>query len=387
MDLANEAPVRIGVIGLGRGFVLSLPALLADARVQVRAGCDLRPEARQALAARFGADVTDDAAALCARSDIDAVYIASPHELHAEHTLCAAGAGKHVLVEKPLAIDMADALRMVEACHAAGVRLIAGPSHGFDPPVLEARRLLASGEFGRPRMLHTLQCTDFVYRPRRAAELDPRQGGLWLAQAIHQVDVTRVLMDAAATRVTAHSASLDPSRGIDGAYTALIEFEDGAVASLTYSGYGRFDSDRWQDWIGETGVPKTGGNAGRTRALLANSDESRLKAARGLGPETSVAWPRAHEHFGPILMFCEHGDLRITPFGVHAYGDDGERFEACATGRPRAAVMDALVAAVRDNTAPQQSGEWAIVSLEICHALATSAARNMPIDLTARSSP
>lgn len=380
----REDRVRLGVVGLGRGFVLSLPALLADPRIEIRAGCDVREEARHALAAQFGARVSDDPAALCEGSDIDAVYVASPHEMHAEHVACAAAAGKHVLVEKPMTIDLDQAQRMVETCDAAGVQLIVGPCHGFDAPVLTARRLIESDQFGQPLMLHSLQCTDFIYRPRRAEELDPSRGGLWLAQAIHQVDTVRVLLGAPAIRVTARSANSDAARGIDGTYSALIEFEGGAFASLSYSGYGRFDSDRWQDWIGENGARKSGGSAGQQRARLLAADEAGLKAARGFGPDTQPVWPRAHEHFGPTLVFCERADLRITPFGVHIYADSGERFERCAPALPRAAVMDALVAAVRRNARPHQSGEWALDSLEICHALAMSAAHGAAVDLNPR---
>ncbi len=381
----DAAPVRLGVIGLGRGFVLSLPGLLAEPRIEIRAGCDPRADARRALSARFGAAVSADAARLCARDDVDAVYVASPHGMHFEHVLCAAEAGKHVLVEKPMAVELEHARRMVEACAAAGVWLLVGPSHGFDAPVLKARELIASGELGRPRMLHALQCTDFMYRPRRAAELDSGAGGLWLSQAIHQIDTLRVLVGEPVTRVTARSENCDASRGIDGMYSALIDFRGGAFASLTYSGYGRFDSDRWQGWIAESGALKAGGNAGLARARLAAGDEDAGKVARGFGPRTEPVRPRAHEHFGPTLVFCERGDLRITPFGVHVYADAGERFESCPHGRPRAAVIEALIAAVRHNVTPMPSGEWGLASLEVCHALASSAARGVPIDIIHRS--
>jgi phthalate 4,5-cis-dihydrodiol dehydrogenase len=78
--------------------------------------------------------------ALLANADFDAAYIASPHEFHAAHTLAMAGAGKHVLVEKPMAVTLAEAASMIRAAETAGTVLMVGPSHGYDPPWRRRRR-------------------------------------------------------------------------------------------------------------------------------------------------------------------------------------------------------------------------------------------------------
>ena len=194
-----SAPVvRVGVCGLGRGFLLTAPALLRDPRVKLVAAAEPRAEARARFGAEFGGRTWPDIAGLCDDPEVDLVYVASPHGLHAEQAIRAAGAGKHVLVEKPMALDLADAARMIAVAQASGVRLIVGPSHGFDAPVLLARRLIAGGEFGAPRMITALNYTDFVYRPRRPDELDPRRGGgAVFNQAPHQVDIVRTLMGEA----------------------------------------------------------------------------------------------------------------------------------------------------------------------------------------------
>ncbi len=379
-------PVRLGVIGLGRGFALTVPTLRADPRVQLVAACDVHGPARQAFAREFGAAVHDDADALCADAAVEAVYIASPHELHVEHGLAAAAHGKHLLVDKPLALDLTGATELVEACEAAGVHLIAGPSHSFDPPVQHARRLIASGALGRVGMLHALNCTDFLYRPRRPLELDPAAGGVVLAQVIHQVDSARLLAGGMATRVTAAignwatGAAADPA--LPGACSALIEFESGTFASLTYSGHGHFDSSVWQGGIGELGRPVgSDGFVAAQRRDGPAGDQLQRKRERGYAGAPTPPAAVAHEHFGPVLVMCSGGDLRITPHGVHVYAADGERFEPTPLRQTRTPVVDALVAAVRNGRRPVQDGRWGLASLEVCDAIVRSARGGAPVSL------
>ena len=166
--------VRLAVLGLGRGAVLTVPALVGHPRISLVAGCDPNADAR----AGFGLPAYANAEELLARrDDFDAVYIASPHEFHARHAVLAARAGKHILVEKPMAVTLAEAAAMVAAAEAAGTVLMVGPSHGYDPPVALAAELIASGEAGAVRLIHAANFTDFLYRPRRPAELDTAQGG------------------------------------------------------------------------------------------------------------------------------------------------------------------------------------------------------------------
>jgi phthalate 4,5-cis-dihydrodiol dehydrogenase len=97
-------PLNLGVIGLGRAFTLMLPTFAADPRIRMVAASDPRLEARERFAQEFGAKVYDDAEALCADADVKAVYVASPHQFHLAQVKCAAKHGKHVLVEKPMAL-------------------------------------------------------------------------------------------------------------------------------------------------------------------------------------------------------------------------------------------------------------------------------------------
>lgn len=383
----TSEPVRLGVAGLGRAFMLMLPGLRSDPRVELVAAADPRAEGRAAFEAEFGGRAYADVASMAADPAVEAIYVATPHEMHADHVVAAASAGVHVLVDKPLSISMDDADRMIAAAEAAGIHLIVGPSHSFDAPVLEARRIIASGEFGQLRMIQALNYTDFLYRPRRPEELRTDQGGgVIFSQAIHQVDMVRLLAGGLAEDVMAQTGAWDPARPTEGAYTAIMRFRGGAFASLTYSGYAHFDSDGWMGGVGELGQDKAPGGYGKARRGLAGLSaeaEARLKSTRTYGDGSAPIEARHHEHFGPVIALLDRADLRLTPDGIEINADTERSFRPVPRGPvPRAAVIDALVGAVRENRAPVQTGRWGRASLEVCHAILASAETRASVRLT-----
>ncbi|MCC6007316.1 MAG: Gfo/Idh/MocA family oxidoreductase [Rhodobacteraceae bacterium] len=373
--------------------MLTLPSLLADPRLRLVAAAAPRAESRAAFEARFGGRAYADVAALCADPEVEAIYVATPHQMHRDHALTALAAGRHVLVDKPLAVTMEDGAAMVQAARAAGRHLIVGPSHSFDAPVLQARDLLASGALGRVGMIHALNYTDFLYRPRRPEELvTDAGGGVIFSQAIHQIDVVRLLAGGMAESVYARTAAWDSARPTEGAYSALLSFAGGAFASLTYSGYAQFDSDEWMGWTGELGHPRDPADYGRARRALARvagpEEEAALKSQRTFGAVPVPAPAPMAEHFGPVIVSTERGDLRLTPEGLWLYGHEERRFLPAPTGRaPRAPVVDALWSALREGQAPAQSGAWGLASLEVCHAILRSAATGEPVALSRQVAP
>ncbi|MFD1711064.1 Gfo/Idh/MocA family oxidoreductase [Ottowia sp. GY511] len=384
-------PIRLGVLGLGRAFTLMLPTFLGDARVQLVAAFDPHAEARAAFERTFHGNAADNEEAVCADPNVEWVYIATPHQLHARHVQLAARYGKHVLVEKPLALSLADADAMVDACARAGTRLIVGHSHSFNAPVLQARELIASGRYGAVRMVHALQYTDFLYRPRRPEELDTRQGGgVVFSQAAHQVDTVRLLAGGLATSVRALMGRWDPDRPTEGAYSALLQFAGGALASLSYNGYGFYDSDRQMDGVGEMGTPKApdAHQATRARLTAASSEaaEVALKAARNFGGSAfampTPSTPTAAQHFGPVIVSCDHADLRLTPTGVEITSQAGAEFVPVVLPHvPRAEVIDELWGVAREGNSPLHSGEWSRATLEVCLAMLQSEAAGTDIAL------
>ncbi len=377
--MSKNKPVSIGVCGLGRAFVLTQRSLQHDPRVRLSAACAPRAESRIAFERTFpGARTYDSLTGLCNDPDVELVYIATPHQLHSEQVQLAAGAGKHVLVEKPITIALADARRMIESVKLAGVHAIVGPSHSFDAPVRLAADLLTPDACGQARMIQAFNYTDFLYRPRRPEELDTSQGGgVLFSQAVHQIDVIRRLAGVPAQSVYACTGNWDAQRNTEGAYQAIIRFTNGSSASISYSGYGHFDSDQWMDWAGELGQPKDPARYGEARLALKSiadpKQESALKSRRTFGAAPEPAEPAFEEHFGPVIVSTDQADLRLTAQGVHVYGHERQYFVPVPAARAsRAGVVDAIVDALRHGIAPLQTLEWGLASLEICHAILES---------------
>ena len=401
----SKRVLTIGVAGLGRAFTLMLPTFTADARVRLVAATDPRDEACARFRQDFNAATYSSIEALCADPSVDVIYLATPHQHHAEHVRIAAAHGKHVLVEKPMAVTLEQCSAMIAAARAAKVHLIVGHSHSFDAPILRARAIIASGALGAVRMINAQYYTDFMYRPRRPEELDTAQGGgVLFSQAAHQIDIVRLLGGGMATTVRAHSGAWHPARAAPGgraakgAYSALIGFSGGGLgdirsdggapatsfASVSYNGYGYYDSDELCDSIGELGMPKELSNTlhyRSGRAKLANTPdaaaEASAKAARNYGgtnyaPPASIA-PH-HQHFGHLLVSCERGDIKPGPRTVTVYGDAARTVEELpAPLIPRVEVIDELYAAVVNGVAPLHDGAWSMATLEVCLAMLESA--------------
>jgi phthalate 4,5-cis-dihydrodiol dehydrogenase len=384
-------PLRIGVAGLGRAFTFMLPTLAGDPRVRLVAASDPLPQPRAQFVRDFGGAAHETVEALCADPAVDVVYVATPHGLHADHACLALAHGKHVLVEKPMAVALSDCTRMIEAAGRAGRHLIVGHSHSFDAPIARTRALIAGGAFGAVRMIHALYCTDYMYRARRPEEMRTEDGGgVLFSQAAHQVDIVRLLGGGRVASVRAHTGSWDPARPTEGAYSALLAFADGAFATATYSGYAHYDGDEMMDGVGEMGQPKHAADYGAARRRLRDvadpAAEAALKAARNYGGSAYVPAPAQapahHQHFGHVLVCCERGDLRPTPDGVAIYADDARRFDPVPVPAvARAEVIDELWHAVVDGVPPVHSGAWARATLEVCRAMLDSARSGAEIRL------
>ena len=379
MTQASISPLKIGVAGLGRAFTLMLPTFLQDPRIQLVAATDPIACAKAQFEKDFQAVTVESVAELCALKEVEVVYIATPHQFHAAHVELAAQHGKHVWVEKPMAISLEECTRMMTACQQAGVQLMVGHSHSFNAPVLRARHLIASGQLGQVRMITALNYTDFLYRPRRPEELNTALGGGVIhSQAAHQIDVVRLLGGGKVASVQACTGQWDATRPTEGAYSALLSFENGAFANVTYNGHGHFDSDIWMDHVGEIGNAKPASESaqryGQARKRLASAQspeqESELKAARNYGgPQYAPAAMNAHafQHFGPVVVSCDSGDIRLTPHGIWVYGPDKVSFdELSAQAYPRKEVIDELFEALRHASPLIHNGEWSRASTEVC---------------------
>ena len=380
-------PIRIGVVGLGGATSQMLPCLAAHAGMKIAAGADPRREARERFATDFGATGFESAEELCESRDIDAVYIATPHQFHRDNALAAASAGKHVVVEKPMALTIDDCDAMIDACERAGVHLIVGHTHSFDPPITAMRRIIRSGELGPLAMINSFSYGNFLYRPRRPEELDTSKGGgIIFNQVPHQIDLARLLGGGLLRSVRSMAWTLDPERPTEGSHITFLQFEDGAAASLTFSGYDHFDSDEFHSWVGESGEAKSADGHGKARAALAKvggrDAEVALKAARAYGQaEGGGSKPAEQKHFhhlhcGVTIATCAGGDLRPSADGVLVYDRNGKREISVPRGAAfpdKSAVWDELCSAVATGRTTPHNGRWAKATMEASIAVLTSA--------------
>jgi phthalate 4,5-cis-dihydrodiol dehydrogenase len=389
--METEPVLHIGVVGLGMAGSLMTAVIRAHPRMRLAGAAEINPELRANFARDRLAPVYEDVASLVSRADVDAVYIATPHEFHREHAVLAAASGKHVIVEKPMALTLEDCDAMIAAAERNGVVLIVGHTHSFAPAIGKMRELIAAGAIGRVAMLAMWNYTDFLYRPRRPEELDTsRGGGILFNQIPHQVDVARFLAGGRVTSVRAAAWSLDPRRSTEGCCTALLSFDNGCAASVVYSGYDHFDSDELHGWIGEGGYDKKPAHGASRRASESFADaqeETRARASRyGYGGSASLSGttPTHQPHFGTLIVTGERGDLRQSADGVFLYSREG----ACeialppVTGRPgRAEVLDELYRSVVEGAPAPHDGRFARGTVATCLAVLRSAQENREVYL------
>jgi predicted dehydrogenase len=180
--MSDTAKLRWGIIGCGQiAHDRMVPALELASNSELVALFDPDPaRIERALAKAPHAATYDTIADILGDPDVEAVYIATPNHLHAEQTIAAANAGKHVLVEKPMALDAAEGRQMVEASDRAGVKLMAAYMTLFNPAFRAAKRLVESGALGEivsVRGRHSYPMSPDALSTANLWRLDPQFGG------------------------------------------------------------------------------------------------------------------------------------------------------------------------------------------------------------------
>jgi phthalate 4,5-cis-dihydrodiol dehydrogenase len=375
---------RLGIVGMGAAARQLLPAVEKHAGMRFVAMCDPVDEVRERAAARYGVRAVATIDELLALADVDAVYIATPTDLHAAHVVAAANAGKHVLCEKPMATTLAEAQQMIDSAERAGVVLTIGHSHSFDEPYRAMRELIAGGSLGRVQQLHNLYYSDWVYRPRRPDELDhTRGGGITYRQGAHQFDILRLLGGGMVRSVRAQTFDWDPQRPVIGAHSVFLTFESGAVATAIYNGYGAFTSSEITYGAGEIGYPYTAAPGAARRAMQSAShdDEARAKRSRAASPAEETLAPY-QPFFGWTLVSCEQGDIRQSATGLYVYTAAGrEELPLRLDRSTREPVIDEFVDAIRGIRSSLHDGRWGRANLEVCVATIESSRTGREITL------
>ena len=226
--------LRWGILSTANiGTEKVIPGIQGAANSEVVAIGSRDGAAARAVADRLGIERAHGSyEALLADPDVDAVYIPLPNHLHAEWTIAAARAGKHILCEKPLAMTAADAERMAEVCAAEGVQLMEAFMYRLHPSWVAVRELVASGRIGRLTAVQSW-FSYFNDDPANIRNIREVGGGALYDVGCYNVNLSRMLFGAEPTHVSA-TITRDPISGVDTTTSAILEFETG-VATFTCS--------------------------------------------------------------------------------------------------------------------------------------------------------
>lgn len=391
-----ERKLRIGVVGVGVGAAEILPAMKSFGRIELVAAADTNPRILEVFKQRYGGKTYSNIEQLCADPDVEAVWIATPNRFHAAHAIIAAQHGKHIVVEKPMAISMHEAERMIEASIKFNVKLICGHTQSFLPNIRTMRRIILSGALGRLCAMHVWAYSDWMLRPRSPDELDLNQGGgVPFRQAPHQVDTLRLLGGGLVRSVRGATGQWFKGRPIPGYYSAFMEFEDGTPATLMHNGYGYFVGAELVPWgnqnhhftveeriqVRKELLEGTSDQALAKDNLRIGGTDERVHAA---GQNEKQPW--VPNDLGLLIVSCEKGDLRQSPFGIFVHSDKGtEDVPLDGNANPvsgRSAELEELYGAVVHNRPVQHSGPWGMATLEVCLAIMQSAKERREIRLS-----
>lgn len=289
-----------------------------------------------ALASSYGVPFATDLEAVL--PDVNVVDICTPTHLHADFTLRAARAGKHVISEKPLALTVADGQAMIRACRAAGVRLLVAHVLRFFPEYRLARELVARGEVGQPAVLRLSRC---AFRPRKADNwfADPaRSGGMMLDLMIHDFDYARWIAGDV-VRVFAKAASTSGRRDETDHALAILTHRGGAITHVEGS------------WAFPPPIFRTRLEIAGTAGLIEFD-----------GPATAAIGMHLHGGQEP----APH-DVPLATSPLHE--------------SPFAAQLRAFHEALVHGTEPPVSAEDGLVAVQIARAAIDSARLGVPVDV------
>ncbi|NIO11091.1 MAG: Gfo/Idh/MocA family oxidoreductase [Deltaproteobacteria bacterium] len=384
--------LKIGILGIGVSGARIARAMAAMPEIRLVAGAARRPELHADFAERYGARIYGSAEEICRDPEVQALWISTPNQFHAEHMILAASNGKHVIVEKPIAITMREAEQMMEAAERSGVAVVCGHLLSNTPRAQMVRRIIRSGELGRLCALNVWAYTDWMLRPRTAAEMDfAKGGGVPYRQAPHQVDTLRLLGGGLVRSVRGMIGQWLPERTMPGYYSAYLEFEDGTPATLVHNGYGYFMTSELVPWAKpnpQASINKRTQIRHSIRTGNWDEGEAKTEQSREIGRENQTPQRRpagdiwVGDDLGIVVATCERGDIRYSARGVYVYDDQGIK-EVPVERRPRAGAPEIreLYDAVVLGKPVTYGLSWGAATLEVCLGIIQSAQERREITL------
>ena len=222
---------RFGIIGCGRISKIHVAVISELNGAELSAVCDIVRERAEVYAQKLKCEVYTDYREMLKRKDIDVINICTPTYLHADMAVDAAKAGKHVVTEKPMAVTLADADRMIEACKKNGVKLFVVKQNRYNPPIIKLKEALDAGQFGK-----TFYGKTSVYWQRDQRYYDDHVwfrtrymgGGVLINQASHNIDMLCWLMGPVES-VFAKIATFTHTAETEDFGLGMVHFKSGAL--------------------------------------------------------------------------------------------------------------------------------------------------------------
>ncbi len=235
--------VRLGIIGCGKITERAcLPYLSKHPGVKIIYLCDINKKAalyQKNKFSLFDTEIQTDWRKVVASDQINAVYVATPNYLHSQMVISAAQNKKHILVEKPMALSLADAQNMINAAEKNRVFLMVEQSQRFDPLHIKVKKVLESGILGRVNYIRGRighagpefwsKKSNWFYDKKKSG------GGVVIDIGVHILDLIRWFMDKKIVAVCADIASLEKKFKLDDNCNAMLRFEDGSMGGFECS--------------------------------------------------------------------------------------------------------------------------------------------------------
>ncbi len=219
--------MKIAIVGCGTLGTIHANCYASMPGIMITGVCDSLPEVAQDLAAHVGATAYTSFSNMLEYSGCDVVSIAVPSYLHKTFTIAAAEAGKHVICEKPIALNLDDAARMMEVCQENKVRLFIGQVVRFFPAYQQINNIICEGTLGRVAVAHTRRRSANPSSIRSWYADEEKSGGVVLDLMIHDIDFICWSLGKVRSVYGLHKKT----ETVDYALATLI-FESGAIANL-----------------------------------------------------------------------------------------------------------------------------------------------------------
>jgi predicted dehydrogenase len=242
--------IRYGILGFGLHAVKRLMPGFTQAKHCTVTGLWRRDRQKAQEVVReysqFPLRAYDSPEALCASSDIDAIFVASPDALHLEHVLIAVQHGKSVLCEKPMGMSVAECERMIGAADRHGVLLGIAQNFRFERSVNRMREIVSEGGIGKPLLAQSEFHYPALHSPRTwIADASLACGGPIGDVAVHCVDALRYILQDEVGSVFARAQHDQHSGRLESAAMLLLEFQNGTIANITVSARSEYRTPLW----------------------------------------------------------------------------------------------------------------------------------------------